>query len=233
MSELRNLFACTIHPQGGALLRGDGVAVGLVGGGAPPWDLLATADRMAIGDAYHRLLLALDAPLDVYLVDQPPELTDELRVLQERQMRNPNAVQAAILGELAEELTELAFHSRSRAKQVVWTVTVAASGAGISSGLSLGNLLRREAPGVTAPRATMDGRPRAAWEALARAQEKARHLAGALSALGGSPRVLGAEEIARLLYQLADQVRAARYDVAGSLLERVCRVVTVDRGGAP
>jgi hypothetical protein len=37
-----------------------------------------------------------------------------------------------------------------------------------------------------------------------------------------------AEEIAQLLYQLADPVRAQRYPLAGTLLDRVRRVVTLD-----
>jgi hypothetical protein len=65
--------------------------------------------------------------------------------------------------------------------------------------------------------------------ALAQAVEKARRLADALHQLGGhpAPRVMEAEEIARLVYQLADPIRAQRYPLAGTLLERVRRVVAL------
>ncbi len=235
MQELRDLFSCTIHPQGGALLRHDGVAVGLVGGGAPPWDLLASADQAAVGDVYHRMLLALDAPLDIYLLDQPAELHAELAAVSERQGRNPNAVQAAILGELVEFLGDLAQSSRSCSKQVIWTLTVAPTGAGLRSGLHLRSLLRRTSAGTPAPQRAANDQTEAARVALARAQEQARYLASALSTLGGTPppRLLTAEEIARVLYQVADQVRAVRYPWTGSLLGRVARVVYAERGGAP
>ena len=42
---------------------------------------------------------------------------------------------------------------------------------------------------------------------------------------GGVPP-LEAEEIARLIYGLADPVRAQRYPLTGTLLDRVRRVVT-------
>ena len=72
MNELRALFPLQIVR--GALLRPDGVAVGLVVGGAPPWDLRSLAGRSQASEEYHRLLLALDAPIDVYLIDEPPNL---------------------------------------------------------------------------------------------------------------------------------------------------------------
>src|SRR6266511_1947814 len=67
------------------VLRPDGVAVGIVSGGAPAWDLLSLAARAQIGSAYHRLLLSLDTPIDVYVVDQPPDLADEIATLLDRQ----------------------------------------------------------------------------------------------------------------------------------------------------
>jgi hypothetical protein len=59
-------------------------------------------------------------------------------------------------------------------------------------------------------------------------RSSARRLADALSQVGGTPaaRLMEAEEIARLLYSLADPVRAQRYPLAGTLLDRVRRVVT-------
>ncbi|HWQ12220.1 MAG TPA: hypothetical protein VNL77_05440, partial [Roseiflexaceae bacterium] len=70
--------------------------------------------------------------------------------------------------------------------------------------------------------------------ALAQAGERARRLADSLAQLGGTPppRLMEAEEIARLLYALADPVRASRYPLAGTLLDRVRRVVTIAEGRA-
>jgi xanthine/CO dehydrogenase XdhC/CoxF family maturation factor len=233
MKDLRTLFDCTIHPHGGALLRSDGVAVGLVGGGAPNWDLLAPAEQAAVGDAYHRLLLALDAPLDVYQIDQPPALANEIRVMHERQSANPHPLQATVLGEMTEYLADLAHSSRSRAKQVVWAITVAPLGTGVASGLNLASLVRRPSAQRTASSATHN-RPEAEGRALMLAQDKARHLASALHTLRSAqpPYLLSAEEIGRVLYRVADPVRAVRYELEGPLLDRLCRVVTVQRGGS-
>ena len=79
MSDLRSIFPTQIVR--GALLRPDGMAVGLVVGGAPSWDLLSLAARGQAGSDYHRLLLTLDAPIDVYLVDQPPDAAGEIATL--------------------------------------------------------------------------------------------------------------------------------------------------------
>src|SRR5205823_13355109 len=79
MDDLRAILPT--HITRGALLRPDGTAVGLVSGGAPPWDLMAAVARAQTGGDYHRVLLALNAPLDVYLVDQPPDVTDTLAAL--------------------------------------------------------------------------------------------------------------------------------------------------------
>lgn len=83
MNDLCALFPTQI--MRGALLRPDGVAVSLISGGAPSWDLLAPAARGQAGSDYHRLLLALDAPLDIYLVDQPPDVASAVSTLLERQ----------------------------------------------------------------------------------------------------------------------------------------------------
>ena len=216
MNELQTIFPTQIIR--GALLRPDGVAVGLVLGGAPAWDLRSLAARGEAGADYHRLLLALDAPLDIYVVDQPPDLAREIATLHERQARSEHPLLADVLSEMADYLTELASQS-SRAKQVVWAVTVApgASARGVS-GLNISGLLRRGRQVAPARGAAT----------LAQAIERARRLADALGQLGGTPapRLLEAEEIARLLYALADPVRAQRYPLAGPLLERVRRVVT-------
>ncbi len=217
MNELQTIFPTQIIR--GALLRPDGAAVGLVLGGAPAWDLRSLSARGEVGGDYHRLLLALDAPIDVYVVDQPPDLAREIATLHERQALSGNSLLGDVLAEIADYLTELGQSSGSRAKQVVWAVTItpSASARGVG-GLDIGDLLRRNRQ-VDTPRGTAT---------LTQAVERARRLADALGQLGGTPapRLLEAEEIARLLYGLADPVRAQRYPLAGPLLERVRRVVT-------
>src|SRR5262249_10946387 len=121
MNELRRLLPTQIVR--GAVLRADGIAVGLIGGGAPSWDLLALSARAQAGTDYHRLLLALDAPTDVYLVDQPPEVAGELATLLDRQERASHPLLGAVLSEIAEYLAELAQQNSSRAKQVVWAIS--------------------------------------------------------------------------------------------------------------
>lgn len=217
MNELRSIFPSQIIR--GALLRPDGVAVGLVLGGAPAWDLRSLAARGEAGTDYHRLLLALDAPIDVYVIDQPPDLAHEIRALHERQAHTEHPLLADVLAEIADYLTELGQSSGSRAKQVVWAVTVAPSTSvrGVGS-LDIKRLLRRDQQIAPAHDAAM----------LTEAVERARRLADALGQLGGTPapRLFEAEEIARLLYDLADPVRAQRFPLAGPLLQRVRRVVT-------
>jgi len=218
MDDLRALFPT--HILRGALLRPDGVAVGLVSGGAPAWDLLSRFARAQAGSEYHRLLLSLDAPIDLYIVDQPPDLAGEIATLLSRQDRADTPVLAAVRSAIADELTELAAQSGSHAKQVIWAVT--ASGGmgtrGVSS-LDIPRLIGRRARARTTSGIS---------SALPQAVEGARRLADALSQLSGTPapRLLEAEEIARLLYNLADPVRAQRYPLTGTLLDRVRRVVT-------
>lgn len=221
MDELRKMFPVQIVR--GALLRYDGVAVGLVSGGAPAWDLLSLAARAQAGGEYHRLLLSLDAPIDVYLVDQPPDVANEIAMLIARQKRADQPRHAGVLSEMADYLTELAQQSGSRAKQVIWAVTASTDASARSSGgLDLTSLIgrgvRRNTPGPT----------KVGMATLAQAVEKARRLADSLSQIGSTPapRVMEAEEIAYLLYQLADPVRAQHYPLAGTLLDRVRRVVT-------
>jgi hypothetical protein len=225
MSDLRAIFPTQIVR--GALLRPDGIAVGLVSDGAPSWDLLSLAARSQAGDDYHRLLLSLDAPLDVYVVDQPPNVASEIGLLLERQDAADHPLLAAVLSEMADYLTELSGHSGSRAKQVIWAVTAGGepSTRGVG-GLDLGSLIGRTA-GRRAASPHRSG-SRIATTALAQAVEKARRLADSLGQLGGTPapRVLEAEEIARVVYGLADPVRAQRYPLAGTLLDRVRRLVT-------
>ena len=217
MNELQTIFPTQIIR--GALLRPDGVAVGLVLGGAPAWDLRSLAARGEAGADYHRLLLALDAPIDIYVVDQPPDITREIATLHEWQAWAEHPLLADVLSEIADYLTELGHLSGSRAKQVIWAVTTTPSASTRGVGrLDIKGLLKRDRQVVPARRAA----------ALTQAVERARRLADGLGQLGGTPapRLLEAEEIAHLLYGLADPVRAQRYPLAGPLLQRVRRVVT-------
>ncbi|MEN9935044.1 MAG: hypothetical protein RLZZ387_1623 [Chloroflexota bacterium] len=232
MDELRSLFAVRIVR--GALLRADGSAVGLVCGGAPAWELVSRGARSNAGEDYHRLLLALDGPLDIYLFDQPHDVVGEMALLLERQARaldEGRDEHAAVLGDICGYLADLAHHSGGRAKQIVWAVT---SGDGAQAGegaLDLAGMLRGRSPARAGETHAAGGR-----SSLAQAVERARRLADALEALGGTPgpRLMEPEEVASLLYRHADPVRAQRYPLAGSLLERVRRVVTTagERSGA-
>jgi hypothetical protein len=221
--ELHALFPTRLTR--GALLRADGAAIGLVSGGAPAWDLLSLADRAQAGSQYHRLLLALDYPIDVLVVDQPPDLEGEIAELRARRDRLVHPLLADALDEVVEYVSELSRSTTSRAKQVIWVV-----GGGVGtpqpSAVSpdLVRLLRIK------PHAP-PGQARPEDIGLARAVERARRLADALRALGGtpSPRLMEAEEIARLLYALADPVRASHYPLEGALLDRVRRVVVVSQ----
>jgi hypothetical protein len=221
MDELRKMFPAQIVR--GALLRPDGVAVGLVSGGTPAWDLLSRAARGQAGSEYHRLLLSLDAPIDLYVVDQPPDLAGEIATLLSRRDDSDTPVLTAIRSAIADYLTELASQSGSRAKQAIWAVaaTSGVTARGVLS-LDIPRLIGHHAGGGAAAGGT------SASPALSQALERARRLADALSQLGGTPaaRLMEAEEIARLLYSLADPVRAQRYPLAGTLLDRVRRVVT-------
>ncbi len=219
-NDLRTLFPTQIIR--GALLRPDGVAVGIVSGGAPAWDLLSLAARAQIGTAYHRLLLSLDTPIDVYVVDQPPDLADEIATLLDRQDDADDGLLMEVRSQMAGYLMELAAHSGSRTKQVIWTVTAAGSAndRGVG-GMDIRRLIARRA-GTHAI-----GGNRVGHAALTQATQRARRLADALSQLGGTPasRLLEAEEIALLVYRRADPVRAQRYPLIGTLLDRVRRVI--------
>ena len=225
MNDLRAVFPTRITR--GALLRSDGVAVGMVGGGAPAWDLLSLAARGQIGVAYHRLLLALDAPIDLYLVDQPPEVSRAIGGLLQRQTYAHHPLLGNVLREMADYLTELGQHSASRAKYPIWTVTV--SGEHGPSGIGKLELPRIVGRGRT----RFAARTQAGERVLGQAVERARRLSATLAQLGSAPpsRLLEAEEIAQLIYRLADPVRAQRYPLAGPLLERVRRAVTAEPTG--
>lgn len=204
----------------GAFLRADGVAVGLVVGGAPAWDLMAREDRAQTSGAYHQLLMARQAPLDIYLVDAIPDVERSIITLLNQQERAESDVLADILGEIADYLDTLARRSVVCAKQVIWAVT-ASEGDDAESTLNLGWLSPRRAQREHAAHRKGVG-------VLREAQSRARQLAASLSILGGfpPPRPMTAEEIARLVYQCADPIRAQRFPPIGPLLERLRSVIT-------
>lgn len=220
MNELRTLFPSQIIR--GALVRTDGVAVGMVVGGAPPWDLLDFDARAQRGGDFHRLLLAQHAPIDIYLIDHAPDLSGAIGTLLDRRNTADNEAQVAVLEEIAERLAELAQQGGSRAKQVIWSVCAAPTAAAARDGpRAIMTLLRR------VPNANQSARATPGRAALAQAVEQARRLAEALTALGGTPppRLMEAEEIARVIYELADPIRAQRYPLSGTLLNRVQRMI--------
>lgn len=216
-----------LHIADGVIVRQDGSAIGLVGGGAPSWDLLSFAGRVQVQADYHRLLCSLQAPIDMYIVDAPTSLADEVVTFLQAQDRATNGTQAQILGELADELTMIGDGQGSRAKQVIWAITHQMGTPRPTADMaSLSGLLRPRShakpvqTGVTAPMA----------QSIAAARSAALRWAEALRSLGGvpTPRLLVAEEIARLVYQLADPIRAQRYPLSGNILARVRRAITVE-----
>lgn len=226
--ELRQLFPLQIIR--GALLRPDGVAAGLVIGGAPSWDLRELDARARLGVEYHRLLLALDAPIDQYVIDRTADMSRELSDIRTRQARAAHPLLASALDGIAGYLAELSQSASSRAKDAVWVITAGQRDTSHASGWTATLAPTPGRRGSHQERAARAGQTR-----LADAVERARRLADALGQLGAAPqpRLMEAEEIARLLYALADPVRAQRYPLAGALLDRVRRVVTIGDGRQP
>ncbi len=223
-NDLRDLFPQ--HIVHGALLRPDGCAVGLVGGGAPAWDLRSSASRAHVAEAYHRLLLAQDAPLDIYSFDGAPDLANEITDLYQRSKRAVNPAASMILDELADYLDDRATATISRSRLTIWAVTVDPSPASlvVAKTANLSALFQRAATRPAGPRVAQ------ATAVIAEAVARARRLADALASLGGVPlpRLLEAEEIARLLFRLTDPLRAARYPLAGTLLERIRHMIIAE-----
>lgn len=210
--ELRAVFPTRLIR--GAMLRGDGRALGVVGGGAPQWELLPPAERAMRAAAYHQALLALDRPLHIYMFDDALNVGGQIEFLLERQEQAGSPLHAAILGEMADRLADAAPAGALRTKQVVWSIA-----AGSVSGTAL-------------PVWRTAGRREAIRgdEALAEAVEYARRLIDSLGALGGfpAPRLLEPEELAQLVYRQADPVRGQRFPLAAGLLQRVQRVVVAE-----
>ncbi|MBU6332815.1 MAG: hypothetical protein KGS47_00310 [Chloroflexi bacterium] len=196
MHELRSMLHLAVGH--GAIVRADGVAVALVAGGAPAWELLAPQDRARIGAAYHRLVCALDAPLDIYTFDEPPDTSAQAGQLRQRQVGaiDRDAPQhAAILGEMAGYLDDLGSITTTRGRHVIWAMALAPE-----RHRRIGWPWQRTAG---APPVNVDAGLRAAGTA-------ARRLADDLAMLEGvpAPQPLSMRAAARVLYRLADPVRA-------------------------
>lgn len=207
----------------GAILRSDGCAVGLVGGGAPAWDLRSRESRARLAETYHRILLAQDAPVDVYVVDGPPDLEREMTDLYRRSSQANHPALAAILDDIAEYLEACSGAAVNRSRQTIWAIAVNDPPAlPVNARNWLSGSLRSANGAVAAARDA---------PLLAEAVARARRLADALGSLGASPppRLLEAEEIARLWFRLIDPVRASRYPLQGALLERIRLVADTDR----
>ncbi len=212
-SELRTAIPQRIVR--GAILRSDGRAVGLVGGGAPAWDLRSRESRARLAETYHRILLAQDAPIDVYVIDGPPDLDREITELYHRSSQADHPALGAILDEVAAYLEACSGAAVNRSRQTIWAVAGnEPSALPVSARNWLAGSLRNVSGSVTTPRDA---------SLLAEAVARARRLADALASLGGSPppRLLEAEEIARLWFRLIDPVRASSYPLQGMLLERI------------
>lgn len=201
----------------GAILRSDGCAVGLVTGGAPAWDLRSRESKARLAEAYHRTLLAQDAPVDIYIIDGPPDLDQEMTELYRRSNQAGHPTLTAVLDDMAAYLEECAGATATRHRQTIWAIACSDGPAGARP-RTIGALWSANNVAGSTPRASA---------LLTEAVERARRLADALMALGGSPqpRLLEAEEIARLWFRLVDPVRAARYPLQGALLERIRSVV--------
>ncbi|HMO56332.1 MAG TPA: hypothetical protein PKA05_07965 [Roseiflexaceae bacterium] len=221
MDELRTLFS--VRLARGALLRADGSAFALVGGGAPAWELLAPAERARIGADYHRMLLALETPLDIYSIDEPLDPSRELQLLLTRQnaaLDTGHLLHAAVLGDIAAYLADLAGEAAARTRQVIWVFGSGRDHTGTSHMLNIDlwlSSIRRERHSASSESQRM----------LQHAAEQARRFADALAVLGGTPppQPLEPEAIAWLLYRLADPIRARRFGLNGRLLERIRRLV--------
>ncbi|GIW00367.1 hypothetical protein [Roseiflexus sp.] len=207
----------------GAILRSDGRAVGLVGGGAPAWDLRSRESRARLAETYHRILLAQDAPVDVYIIDGPPDLDREMTELYRRSSQSDDPTLTAVLDEIAEYLEACANATVSRHKQVIWAIAGREPSA---LPVSARNWLSGSIRSIHRALPALHDAP------LAEAVERARRLADALTSLGGTPlpRLLEAEEITRMWFRLIDPVRASRYPLQGALLERLRVVVSVGQG---
>jgi len=197
MSDLIRLLPTQIVD--GALRRGDGVAVGLVLGGAPSWELTDAATQAGLGATYRQILHALQHPISVYLVDAPIDYRAALaRIDVQRQQAAPPML-AAVLQECSARISAEVPHL-THARQVLWAV-----------------------PGAPAAHVRRGRAPGAAQADLTQAQAQARALLTALSSLGAAlpPQLPSAETIARVLYAQLDPIRAIRYPLHGPLLPRV------------
>lgn len=212
--ELRGLFPIAVV-RGGCLLS-DGTAVGIVGGGAPVWELQDRHTQAARGLAYHQLLRSLNYPVSLYILDQPVQRSADLSYIDQRYGATTHPLHRAILDEVVDRVVAAGQTGATRVKQNLWVVS--ASESPVRSLATLPQVLFRQAkpPAVSTN------------EALRTAIERARRLASGLSILDGwpPPRLLSPEEIAHCWYVSADMIRALTYPLPEALVARTGRIVT-------
>lgn len=221
--RLRPLFPEAI--TNGAFLLPDGSAGGVVIGGTPFWEMISTHEQAQIASAYHFLLLALEEPLDIYILDRPVDLWSHLDALLLQQPHvMGNALQAELLAEMIGRVNEALQPGATLSKQVVWVIRVTK---GVTSNVSFSTRVQRRGsqPTLTAEQSSV----------LRQAVSLAQRLASQLQQLQGiPPHIASAETIAQLWYYLADPIRSQRYPLTGNLLDRVQRVMaTTQSEGSP
>lgn len=179
----------------GCVVFGDG-EVGIVDGGAIPWDFIDDDRRTVMGS---QLLGAVkswnDGPIECLIVDVMPNVAEVEETL--RRIAPRNDVHAHILAEMAMMLHQ-AEHAVVAPKRTVWRLP--------------GESLSRDA------RMALETRIR-------KAQDRARHWAMTISAAAQTNAYpMRAEDIAQLLYLIADPYRRLWAPIP-QLLERVRPVV--------
>lgn len=212
--ELRGLFPIAVV-RGGCLLS-DGTAVGMVGGGAPVWELQDRDTQAARGRAYHQLLRSLNYAVSQYTFDQPVQRSADLSYVDRRYGATHHAVHRAILDEVIDRVVTAGQTGATRVKQTLWVVTANESPVRSLSALPMALLGRSKPPSVSTN------------EALRTAIERARRLASGLSMLDGwpPPRLLSPEEIVQCWYVTADMIRALTYPLPEAVVARTGRIVT-------
>jgi hypothetical protein len=221
MKELRDVYP--VHVVYGGFLRSDNAGVGVVVGGAPVWDLVSQAIRSQRGRHYHQMLMTLDNELHVFFTNEPVDLSDPMMTFLHAQARVTHSMQARILGEFADSLTDATLpggihdgvqvvHSVSRVTQVLWELPVLpASLGGLPrlAGNKDGGLVQRQAAVVRS------------------AVQRARAWVDMLGLLGGSPyaRLLSSDELVERFYSSADPQRKRLFPLEGSIAGRVRPVI--------
>ncbi len=220
MPELTDLFPTQIVEGGAAFASG--AAVGIVCGGAPTWDLIDHATQGFLAERYHQLLCALPFAITVQRLDAPLNIADDVRQLIAAQQQSDSVMLQQVCDSMVDYLVWLSSRTEVRPKQVVWTIPVSAPSTAPVGRTRRGQ--RGATPAAGGARSTSLALP-----ALRTAVERARMFASNLSTLYGTPQAYlpTPEQIAQLLYQTADPIRAERYPLADALATRVRALLTV------